>query len=648
MTGLRGNSQIEIRDCSLRLLVKVTSLERGECRQPLAKRHSDKMNRSHGWQRLDAWFRRAFAHVADGFRGPKTSTEELLRFALESSQTGAWELDLNEQTIVRSSEFDRIFGYHQSLPRWTYRSLLDHVVSEDRAILEKEFDRARTTRGDWTVECRIQRQDGAVRWICLSGQYRAGVPDHMAGIVRDVTERKQALAMEVELAEAQLLQSISSEIIREQNVETLYEKLLDAAVVIMGAHFASMQMLHPDRGGGELELLAFRGFTPEAAAFWKWVGINSAGTTCGAALRTGKRVIVSDVESCDYIVGTEDLKVFRQTGIRACQSTPLLSRNGVIVGMISTHWREAHEPSERSLRLLDIVARQAADFIEHKRTQKTFFDLVGRAPCGIYVVDADFHICEVNAAAMPMFAGIPGLIGCDFGEVMRIIWLPSYADEIVERFRQTLKTGEPYETPERIERRKDRKVLEYYEWRIDRITLPDGRYGVACYFRDIANQVKTRTAIAESEERYRSLVSIITDIPWVAGPDGAFTARQPAWQKYTGQTWEEYRDFGWINALHAEDRASVMEIWKCACSSRELFEANGRLWHAATRQYRHFLARATPLLNRDKRVREWVGTCLDVHEKKLAVDALRDAQRKLVRHAAELQQRVTENPPLIK
>ena len=641
-SGPRGNVESEIRASSEQLLDKVTWLDR---REPCKSRG---MKRTHGWQKLDGWFRGPFARAADGLRclwEGKGTTEELLRFAMDSSQTGAWELNLTDQTIVQSFEFDRIFGCDKPLPRWTYRTLLDQVVAEDRATVEKEFDHARATRSDWTVECRIQRKDGLVRWIWVAGRHRVDVDNRMAGIVQDITERKQALVkqarIEAELAEAKLLQSISSEIIQEQNVEGLYEKLMDAAVVIMGSHFASMQMLHPDRGdGGELELLAFRGFTSEAATFWKWVGVHSAGTTCGAALRTGKRVIVADVESCDYIVGTEDLKIFRQTGIRACQTTPLFSRSGAIVGMISTHWREPHEPSERNLRLLDIVARQAADFVERKRTQATFFDLIGRAPFGIYVVDGDFHICEVNAAALPMFAGIPGLIGRDFGEVMRMLWSAGYAEEIVERFRHTLETGESYETPERIERRRDRKSVECYEWRIDRLPLSDGRHGVVCYFRDISNQVKARTAIAESEERYRSLVSIITDIPWVADADGAFTARQPAWQKYTGQSWEEYREFGWINALHAEDRSSVLEIWKCACASHELFEANGRLWHAATRQYRHFLARATPLFNHDNSVREWVGTCLDVHEKRLAVDALRDAQRKLVRHAAELQQRV--------
>ena len=68
------------------------------------------------------------------------------------------------------------------------------------------------------------------------------------------------------------------------------------------------------------------------------------------------------------MAGTEDLRIYRQTGIRAVQSTPLLSRIGQIVGMISTHWSEQHRPSERDLRIFDVLARQAADLIERRRT----------------------------------------------------------------------------------------------------------------------------------------------------------------------------------------------------------------------------------------------------------------------------------------
>jgi PAS domain S-box-containing protein len=130
--------------------------------------------------------------------------------------------------------------------------------------------------------------------------------------------------------------------------------------------------------------------------------------------------------------------------------------------------------------------------------------LVHQAPLGIYVVDADFTIREINPVALPVFGDIPGgIVGRDFSDVIHVLWSKEYADEIVSSFRRTLETGEPYVMPERAEFRIDRQVVEYYEWRLTRITLPDGRYGVVCYFRDISAQVKARLAIADSERRLR-------------------------------------------------------------------------------------------------------------------------------------------------
>lgn len=173
--------------------------------------------------------------------------------------------------------------------------------------------------------------------------------------------------LRTELADTLLLQRISAELIDQEDVRALYEKIIDAAMAVMHSACASMQMLFPERGtGGELQLLAFRGFHPQAAAFWEWVRADSE-STCGAALRSGERVVVTDVSRCDFMAGSADLETYLRTGIRAVQSTPLFSRSGKLVGMISTHWREPHSPSERDLRLLDILARQAADLIERRR-----------------------------------------------------------------------------------------------------------------------------------------------------------------------------------------------------------------------------------------------------------------------------------------
>src|SRR5205823_4736211 len=103
---------------------------------------------------------------------------------------------------------------------------------------------------------------------------------------------------------------------------------------------------------------------------------------------------------------------------------------------------------------------------------------------------------------------------------------------------------------------------------------------------------------------------------------GAFVAAQPAWQAYTGQTWEEHRGFGWINALHPEDRERIRKTWQYACRNGMIYRAEGRLWHASTQQWRHFVARAVPLLKQDGTLREWVGTYTDCDDQIRAKEML--------------------------
>ena len=135
-----------------------------------------------------------------------------------------------------------------------------------------------------------------------------------------------------------------------------------------------MQLLCPQDDasghGGELSLLCSRGLPEEYVKFWQWV-TPDAHTSCTKALKSGQREIVSDYEQWDMIAGTEDLLAFQQTGIRAAQTTPLLSRDGNLLGMISTHWSQPHTPSDRDLRLLDILARQAADLLERTLAEET-------------------------------------------------------------------------------------------------------------------------------------------------------------------------------------------------------------------------------------------------------------------------------------
>ena len=157
--------------------------------------------------------------------------------------------------------------------------------------------------------------------------------------------------------------------------------------------------------------------------------------------------------------------------------SPVRDESGQIAGMFCA----CTETTER---------KRAEEALLHRAAQhETLFN---QSPLGVYLIDADFRIREVNPVARPAFGDIPNLIGRDLDEVVHILWEKRFADEVAEIFRHTLATGEPYVAPERAAYRIDRNVTEYYEWRLDRITLPEGRFGVVCNFRNIAAQVQAR------------------------------------------------------------------------------------------------------------------------------------------------------------
>jgi PAS domain S-box-containing protein len=279
------------------------------------------------------------------------------------------------------------------------------------------------------------------------------------------------------------------------------------------------------------------------------------------------------------------------------------------------------------------VARIRRDSQEDAdRRTAQFETLLNAAPLGVYLVDGDFRIREVNPAALPAFGNIPDLIGRDFDEVIHILRPAEYADEVAGQFRHTLETGEPYAVQERIVQRPDSGAREFYEWQINRIPLPRGGFGVVCYFRDISRQVLAREAIADSEARLRFMAESMPQKISTATPTGEVDYFNPQWTEYTGLAFERIAGWGWIQTIHPDDVEENVRLWKRSIETGEPFKVMRRI-RRADGIFRWHLSRAHAMRDAEGKISMWIESSTEIHEQKEKEQQLQRANEDLQQFA---------------
>ena len=164
----------------------------------------------------------------------------------------------------------------------------------------------------------------------------------------------------------------------------------------------------------------------------------------------------------------------------------------------------------------------------------------------------------------------------------------------------------------------------------------------------LAEQLAARAAMAvdnarlyreavHAEERFRSLVAATAQAVWVTRPDGTVVEDSPSWRAFTGQSLEQWRGSGWLDAIHPEDREQAGREWAQAVARQHLYETEYRL-RRPDGTYSTTLARAVPVRGTDGVVREWVGANIDLTAQREAEAANRALQADQVarRHEALL------------
>jgi len=256
------------------------------------------------------------------------------------------------------------------------RSLWEVFPAMRDTIFETEFRRALREQHSVSFEILAPVME---RWLDVRAY---PTPQGLAVNFRDISRRKKAEAelqralaelhaREEQLRESQLqlalevdsmrrLHELVNRLLSCDDLQTALEEVLDAALALMEAELGNVRLLDP--ATRQLRIVAQRGFGAEYLAHFSSVGANS-GEVCARAAQQRKRVIIEDVQTDSQFASYRAIAA--TAGFRGIQSTPIMSRTGQLLGVLSTYFRDPQHPSERALRMIDLYARQAAEFLEH-------------------------------------------------------------------------------------------------------------------------------------------------------------------------------------------------------------------------------------------------------------------------------------------
>ncbi|HEX4168804.1 MAG TPA: PAS domain S-box protein [Bryobacteraceae bacterium] len=162
---------------------------------------------------------------------------------------------------------------------------------------------------------------------------------------------------------------------------------------------------------------------------------------------------------------------------------------------------------------------------------------------------------------------------------------------------------------------------------------------------DVTQRELAQAAVRRSEQHFRELANAMPQIVWTASASGQLAYHNDRWYDFVGIDRSSDTALGWSTILHPDDLAECRRLWDEARLAESSFEMECRLWDRQHNQYRWYLCRALPVLNEQKNVDRWIGTCTDVHEQKAAKEVL---EAEVGSRTAALEQALGEKNTLLK
>ena len=511
-------------------------------------------------------------------------SNEQLRLAVQAGKSVAWDLDIKSGRTRWFGDLATMFGMNSETFVGQVEEFYRYVHPDDRQRVREAVSESRQNHESYSAEFRILLPDGRVRWVDDRGEHeyaKNGEPKRIVGMAVDFTDRK-LMEEAVRKSEEKF-----SKAFRESPLAFSLTSTKDHRYIEVNETFERIT------GWSRSEIM---GRTALDAGIWMH-----------PEQRIGfiKRLLAEGtVRDLEISFRAKDGQV--RTGLTSAE---LIDINGEPCALSAVADITEAKRSEE--------ARQAS---EHRFSQ--FFNTL---PEYCFMTSANGEILDANPAACNALGYLREEL---IGKSLSTVYAHGSLSKMVDLLAKWQKAGTLHDEEMNIVTKggQTRTVL------LNAGSVQDANGNLlysTTVLVDVTERQQAEAALRESEERFRLVANAAPVMIWTSGPDKLCTYFNQPWLKFTGRSIHAELGNGWAENIHPEDLNACLETYIKAFDRRETFEREYRL-RRHDGEYRWVLDLGVPRFQQDGSFAGYIGSCLDVTDRKLAQESLANMSRKLI------------------